>query len=55
MSERENEIMIPAPVIAKEFGVTRRTINRWMNNKAMEFPIPAEINNRLFFARSQIE
>lgn len=55
MNDSDCEILVPAPSVAKEFGITRRTLGRWMKNPALKFPRPTEINNRLFFARRQLE
>lgn len=47
--------LVPAPTIAKEFGVARRTIGRWFVDTSLEFPQPVEINRRLYFRRADIE
>jgi hypothetical protein len=47
--------LVPAPVLAKEFGVTRRTLGRWFVDPRLNFPPPVEINGRLYSRRPEIE
>jgi predicted DNA-binding transcriptional regulator AlpA len=47
--------LIPAPAVAAEFGITRRTLGRWFVDPALDFPKPALVNKRLYFRRDQIE
>jgi hypothetical protein len=47
--------LVPSMTVAKEFGVTRRTLGRWFVNPEMGFPAPIEINRRLYFSRSALE
>lgn len=49
------EDLVPAPIVAREFGVTRRTLSRWLIDPGFKFPKPAEINRRLYFRRSELE
>jgi predicted DNA-binding transcriptional regulator AlpA len=50
-----DERLVPAPAVAIELGVTRRTLGRWFVDPRLEFPKPAEINRRLYFRRAEIE
>ena len=50
-----SEELVPAPVLAREFNVTRRTLGNWFVNPKLHFPKPTEINGRLYFPRSAIE
>ena len=52
---RVGQIWIPAPQLAAELGVSRRTIGNWLCDVALEFPRPKIINHRLYFERSSIE
>ena len=47
--------MIPNPALARELGVTTRTISRWLNNPKILLPRPIEINRRKYFERGAIE
>jgi hypothetical protein len=49
------EEMVPAPAVAEEFNITRRTLGRWFVDPKLDFPQPTEINRRLYFPRSSIE
>lgn len=49
------EEMVPAPAVADEFNITRRTLGRWFVDPKLDFPQPTEINRRLYFPRSSIE
>ncbi len=55
MSDISNEALIPAPQLAGELGITRRTLARWLGDPALGFPQPTRINNRLYFSRSAVE
>jgi predicted DNA-binding transcriptional regulator AlpA len=48
-------IWIPAPQLAAELGVSRRTIGRWLLDVALGFPRPKIVNHRLYFERNSIE
>jgi predicted DNA-binding transcriptional regulator AlpA len=52
---RVGRIWIPAPQLAAELGVSRRTIGNWLLDVALGFPRPKIINRRLYFERSSIE
>jgi predicted DNA-binding transcriptional regulator AlpA len=46
---------IPAPQLAAELGVSRRTLARWLLDVALGFPRPKIVNHRLYFERNSIE
>jgi predicted DNA-binding transcriptional regulator AlpA len=46
---------IPAPELAAELGISRRTLARWLLDVALEFPRPKIVNRRLYFERNSIE
>jgi predicted DNA-binding transcriptional regulator AlpA len=48
-------IWIPAPQLAAELGVSRRTLARWILDLALEFPRPKIVNHRLYFSRGDVE
>jgi len=47
--------LVPAPTVATECNVTRRTVGRWLLDEKLGFPTPVEINRRLYFRRSELE
>jgi len=49
------EVLIPAPTLASELGIARRTLARWWDDPKLGFPHPTRINRRLFFSRSAVE
>ena len=51
----EQHSWIPAPELAVELGVTRRTLGRWMCDVALGFPRPKIVNHRLYFSRGDVE
>jgi predicted DNA-binding transcriptional regulator AlpA len=55
MSDTSNEALIPAPQLAGELGINRRTLARWWDDPKLGFPQPTRINNRLYFSRSGVE
>jgi predicted DNA-binding transcriptional regulator AlpA len=51
----ETGAMIPKPNLARELGVSSRTLSRWLADATVEFPRPVAIRNRLYFARASVE
>jgi predicted DNA-binding transcriptional regulator AlpA len=51
----EQRAWIPAPQLAAELGVSRRTLGRWLRDAALGFPRPKIVNHRLYFERNFIE
>jgi predicted DNA-binding transcriptional regulator AlpA len=51
----EQRAWIPAPQLAAELGVSRRTLARWLREIALGFPRPKIIHNRLYFERSAVD
>ena len=47
--------MIPKPALARELGVSTRTISRWLMDTAVEFPKPIMIRGRNYFMRTSVE
>jgi predicted DNA-binding transcriptional regulator AlpA len=47
--------LIPKPHLARELGVSSRTLSRWLEDAAVEFPRPVTIRRRLYFARPSVE
>lgn len=47
--------LIPKPAIARELGVSSRTVSRWMADPALAFPRPIRLRNRLYFPRPALE
>jgi hypothetical protein len=47
--------LVPATIVAGEFGISRRNLGRWFKEPKLEFPIPVQINKRLYFKRSELE
>jgi predicted DNA-binding transcriptional regulator AlpA len=51
----EQRSWIPAPELAAELGVSRRTLARWLRDVALGFPRPKIVNHRLYFERSSVD
>jgi predicted DNA-binding transcriptional regulator AlpA len=51
----EQRSWIPAPQLADELGISRRTLARWLLDVELRFPQPKIVNHRLYFERSSIE
>jgi hypothetical protein len=49
------EVLIPAPVVASELGINRRTLARWWDDPKLGFPPPTRINGRVYFSRTALE
>jgi predicted DNA-binding transcriptional regulator AlpA len=48
------ENFMPAKKVWERYGVTDRTIDRWLNDPAMKFPRPMKINGRRYFDEQQL-
>lgn len=58
MDSFENTVadsLMPKPRVARELGISSRTLSRWLDDAEVDFPRPVKIRGRLFFARSAIE
>jgi predicted DNA-binding transcriptional regulator AlpA len=51
----QEHFWITAPQLARELGISRRTLTRWLRTVPLGFPRPRVVNHRLFFERSAIE
>lgn len=47
-------LRLPAPKVCKRFGVTGRTLDRWLANEDLKFPRPLVINKRRYFDETEI-
>jgi hypothetical protein len=47
--------LIPAAIVAREFGVVRRTLARWLEDDILGFPKPEIIRTRWYFNRADLE
>ncbi|MGO9392573.1 helix-turn-helix transcriptional regulator [Rhodoblastus sp.] len=47
--------LIPKPAIARELGVSSRTVSRWMEDQDLGFPTPIRLRGRLYFLRTALE
>jgi predicted site-specific integrase-resolvase len=45
--------LIPSAALARELGVNRRTLARWVNKG--DTPLPRVLHGRLYFVRGEIE
>jgi hypothetical protein len=46
---------VTAARLAKELGVSRRTLGNWLHSDKAALPQPARIRGRLYFSRTSIE
>ena len=47
--------LIPKPSLARELGVSSRTLSRWLDDAEVDFPRPVVIRGRNYFDRGSIE
>ena len=45
----------PAPDVARSFGVSLRSIERWVRDGSLGFPQPVKINRRNYFDAAALE
>jgi predicted DNA-binding transcriptional regulator AlpA len=50
-----NEELVPRPKVAKELGISHRTICRYETEKRPGFDRPVKIGGRVFHPRSRID
>lgn len=50
----DSERRLPARMVWERFGITGRTLDRWLANESLKFPRPLVINNRRYFDENQI-
>jgi len=46
---------VPQSQLAKELGVSRRTVERWVQKKQVDLPRPHIVNKRIYFDRTAID
>ena len=46
---------LPTVQVAKRFGVSLRTIERWLDSETLNFPRPITINRRRYWVEAEIE
>lgn len=54
-SGRPTNIRLPSKAVTARFGISRRTLDRWLRDSVLNFPRPLVINHRLYFALGEIE
>ncbi len=45
---------LTSTAVCERYGITRRTLGRWMVDPEMGFPAPITFNNRHYFDEAQI-
>ena len=50
----ETEPLLPARRAWERFGVTPRTLDRWLQDERMSFPKPVVINSRRYWRESEL-
>ena len=46
---------LPTVQVAKRYGVCSRTIERWEQDAALEFPVPLMVNRRKYWSIAELE
>lgn len=47
--------LIPKPNLARELGVSSRTLSRWLQDEEVNFPKPIVLRGRNYFDRNGVE
>jgi hypothetical protein len=45
---------VPKKKVALRYDTTTRTIDRWSEDPALEFPVPLNINGRVYFSEPEL-
>jgi predicted DNA-binding transcriptional regulator AlpA len=51
----DDDVLIPSHLILERYGITRRTLYRWIADARMAFPRPVVLVRRFYFNKSEIE
>jgi predicted DNA-binding transcriptional regulator AlpA len=51
----ESSARLPISAVAARYGVTNRSIDRWMRSDTLNFPVPIYINSRKYWSVSDLE
>jgi predicted DNA-binding transcriptional regulator AlpA len=51
----ESGSLIPKPNLARELGVSSRTLSRWLDDESIGFPKPIVIRQRNYFDRASVD
>ena len=46
---------LPSKEVLRRYGITRRTLSRWMDKAELGFPKPLTLNGRHYFDLAEIE
>lgn len=52
---QDSKKLKPKPDVARDFGVTTRSIDRWIKDQSLGFPRPVKINSRCYFDADALE
>jgi predicted DNA-binding transcriptional regulator AlpA len=51
----ESSARLPISAVATRYGVTNRSIDRWMRSDTLNFPVPIYINSHKYWSVSDLE
>ena len=46
---------VPAPMLAVELGISRRTLSRWVDDPRVNFPSSRRVRGQLYFIRGEVD
>jgi hypothetical protein len=49
------DVLVPDPVVAREFAVTLMTLSRWTHDQNLGFPPPIKMRGRNYRSRAALE
>ncbi len=55
LGSQEGSSLVPKPNLARELGVSSRTLSRWLADVEVDFPKPVVIRGRNYFHRAAVE
>jgi hypothetical protein len=47
--DAETAVRLPAPKVCRRYDITPRTLDRWLEREALNFPRPLVINRRRYW------
>ena len=46
---------LPAKAVCARYGISDRTLDRWLENDSLNFPLPLLINGRRYFSEGDLQ
>ena len=55
MPDANIKTYLPGPQVSRRYGIDQRSLHRWRNDPALNFPAAMIVHGRTFFALDELE